>query len=302
MLPKKDNSLNLTFFSNYRNNDSVMKKMLPVFLVTLCILVLAALVPLSFAQDEGKSSIAFPPTSEGPGMILPDSPFYFLDQLKQNVRLAFAVTPTQKAHVYSSVAGERIAELRFELAKNNITAAEVAVRGIRENTANAAKAVNEAKLWGTDISDLAKEINLSIREHQQQLDTLENQSSGALKAEVYIAQAALSDAKTTTSLSLPKDQAENEIANDLQRNSLLKASIVLENAIDLKKSLEALQNQATKAANPSKNGKGVKKENNGQQQRILSQVEDIVKKAQDVKDLLEASYAATTPTPTSVEK
>src|ERR1035437_4242316 len=31
--------------------------------------------------------LSIPPTSDGPGLILPDSPLFFLDQIKQEVRL-----------------------------------------------------------------------------------------------------------------------------------------------------------------------------------------------------------------------
>ena len=64
-------------------------------------------------------NLQIPSTSEGPGLILPDSPLFFLDQLKQEFRLFLVFTPEAKAKIHASIAGERMAELRFMVQKNS---------------------------------------------------------------------------------------------------------------------------------------------------------------------------------------
>src|SRR5205823_5131147 len=126
---------------------------------------------------ESTKPIIMSPTAEGPGLILPDSPFYFLDKLKQNFRLLIAFGPARKASVYASIAGERFAEFRFELAKNNPSASDVALQGLRENTRKAASELAQAQFSGLNVDDLARKINTSIKEHQRALDNAENQAN-----------------------------------------------------------------------------------------------------------------------------
>ncbi|HEX8964914.1 MAG TPA: DUF5667 domain-containing protein [Patescibacteria group bacterium] len=194
------------------------------------------------------TQIELPPTSEGPGYILPDSPFYFLDLIKQQVRIFFAFTPLQKAQVYNSIAGERIAELRFELAKGNLDASLTALQGLRDNTRNSAKEMEQAKFGGNNVQSIAQELNRSIAEHQKILDIAEKETTGELKAEVGVAQTALSDAKGVAEEGLPADELANAVQDDLVRDASRFATNTTDAATQLKISLDLLQQQATIAA------------------------------------------------------
>lgn len=115
--------------------------------------------------------------SEGAGAILPDSPFFFLDKIRQTVRLLLAFTPEQKAKVHASIAGERLAELQIMLAKNNAENVETDLHEVSDNLTMASNNLARAKLAGRNTSSLAKEINDSIKEKQQELDLLEGELS-----------------------------------------------------------------------------------------------------------------------------
>lgn len=170
------------------------------------------------------SAISVPATAEGPGLLLPDSPFFFLDTLKQQLRVAFAFTPEAKAKTYKEIAGERMAELRFMLARNNHDGIRTDLQGIADNFANAALELNQAQLTGRDVATLAKEINTSMREKQQALFTMEQQATGVLQQEVEVSQDTVIRSKVKAEDALPQDLQQNEAKDDarfaLQRQTL----------------------------------------------------------------------------------
>lgn len=195
--------------------------------------------------------LSIPPTVEGPGLILPDSPLYFLDNLKQQLRLILAVTPQMKAQVYASIAGERLAELRFELAKNNTAAAEIALSGVRENTKQAGLQVDNARLNGANVEKEAGDINRQIKEHLVSLDGLELQATGEMKAAVVYATQTLADTKAVVEDGMKKDLIENEVRDDISREIAKNLLATTSTAEQLKIDLDELQKQATNEAQKS---------------------------------------------------
>ena len=169
-----------------------------------------------------------PPTVEGPGLILPDSPFFFFDQLKQEVRLFFAFSPEAKAKIHAAVAGERLAELRLMLLKNNPDAIKTDLNGVSVNLGKAADNIVAAQLTGRNIKDLAKIINDDIKRKQEVLDILEAESDGELKALVTSVQSSILESKVRVEDSLSEDELENEIRDDLNRQ-IEKESMTLQN-------------------------------------------------------------------------
>lgn len=168
-------------------------------------------------SDTSTSALTIPPTTQGPGFILPDSPFYFLDELKQNVRLALAFSPEAKAKVYTNIAGERFAELRYMLQKDNKEGAETALTAVSKNLQKASSELSQAQFSGKDVSALAKTINTDIKDKQQILDELEEDSTGDTKTKIKVAASSLMESKIIVEDSLPQDELENEIREDINR-------------------------------------------------------------------------------------
>lgn len=192
-----------------------------------------------------------PPTSEGPGLILPDSPFFFLDELKQATRLFFAFNPEAKAKIHAQIAGERLAELRFMLARQNNVGIETDLKGISSNLQSAANDVVQAQLLGRDVKTLAKVINDDVKRKQETLDLLENQAQGTLKAQVAAIQASLLDSKVKVEDALPSNELENEIRDDLNRQIGKRVEEASNSARELKDDLDELNRQASEAARNS---------------------------------------------------
>jgi hypothetical protein len=189
-----------------------------------------------------------PPTVEGPGFVMPDSPFYFLDQIKQSLRIMFALNQESRARIYANIAGERMAELRFMLQNQNENGAKLALNGVSESFKNAKEQLGAAKSLGKDISKLAKEINDSIREKQQVLDELRTKKEGELGMQVEATTESLTETKIRIGEYLNPSDLANEIKYDTNRELELKFQEASNSAQALKEALEDLKLQRQQAA------------------------------------------------------
>jgi hypothetical protein len=194
------------------------------------------------------SAINMPATTEGPGLILPDSPFFFLDTIKQDVRLFFAFSPENKAKVHTQIAGERLAELRVMLAKNNQKGAVTALDGVASSLQSAVNDLEDANLQGKDTKSLAQRLNTTIAEKQETLATLEAQSSEGLQRRVSVIQQTLKDAKQGVISSLPKDQQETELKNEINQEIEDQVKEASDSAKGLERSIDVLTKLASEAA------------------------------------------------------
>lgn len=237
--------------------------------------------------------LSIPPTVEGPGFLLPDSPLYFLDKMKQQARLFLAFTPQLKAQVYSSVAGERLAELRVELLKNNTQAAEVALTGVRENTKRAALSLDDARLMGNNVEKDAQDLNREIKERLVSLDLLELQSSGEMKAAVAYTTQTMTDAKAVVEDGMRRDLIANEVQDDISREVAKKILGTATTAEELKADLDELQKQATSDAQKAlPNRKDALQKTIGQDKSALAVQNAFDMKKQDDKFKLQQQTAA----------
>lgn len=191
------------------------------------------------------------PTAEGPGLILPDSPLFFLDRLKQNIRVVLAFTPEEKARIHAQIAGERLAELRFMLARNNKNAASTALLAVSENLRSSATNLSQAQFRGRDVKKLAREINQNIKAKQKVLDSFENSADGSLKILAEQVQEDIFQSKVEVEDSLPEEDLENEIKDDLARRIERKVAFASDSARLLRKDLDELTREASESATKS---------------------------------------------------
>lgn len=204
---------------------------------------------------ETMPTLSIPATAEGPGFLLPDSPIFFLDLLKQEFRLLLAFTPEQKAQVHNAVAGERLAELQLMLAKNNVPGVRVALQGVSDNLKGASEDLADAKLTGRDIKLLAKSINDSIKEKQKSLSVLEIAATGEVKAQVMAAKESLKVSKIKAEDNLPADLLTNEMIDDLNQeiidgiNRTTESDTKINNAISALTRIESERAQKSQAQN-----------------------------------------------------
>ena len=191
------------------------------------------------------SQIDFPPVTSGPGLILPDSPFYFLDQIKQSVRLLLAFTPQDKAKLHSEIAGERLAELRVMFARNNKSGIDTAINGLDNELTQTAKSLTDAKASGKDVAKLAKEINDSVKDKREVLAEIQGQAQGELKHKIEATQDSLMDAKTQIEDALPEADLGNEIQDSLNFDLKNEFEGASESAKNIEQMINELKTQAS---------------------------------------------------------
>ena len=232
-----------------------MVERISIFPLACLVLILAFAKPVYshhqrqvLGDSTASATPQIPPTTEGPGLILPDSPLFFLDELKQNIRLFFAFSPEDKAKIHAAIAGERLAELRLMLLKNNQEAVATDIRGISSNLKKTADDISQAQLTGRNISQLAKEINASIKRKQETLDILETESAGELKALVVNAQSSILESKVKVEDSLSENELKNEIKDDLNRQIEKRVHEASDSARGLFQGLEELKREASESA------------------------------------------------------
>ncbi|MDP2585875.1 MAG: DUF5667 domain-containing protein, partial [Candidatus Levybacteria bacterium] len=221
--------------------------------ITSAIVVLSSNQVLANHQEDvlgvvSVETLSIPPTVDGPGLILPDSPLFFLDKLKQEFRLLLAFTPEQKATIHNAIAGERLAELQIMLARNNVSGIRIALQGVSDNLKAASGDLANAKLTGRNVALLVKEINDSIKAKQQALSGLEDKATGEIKAQVAAAKEALKIAKVQAEENLPADLLMNETIDDLNQeigDNVNKARV---SAMGINRAIEVLTRLASEAA------------------------------------------------------
>lgn len=191
----------------------------------------------------------FPPVTSGPGHILPDSPFYFLDKLYQDFRLALVFTPANKARLHLAIGGERLAELRVESSRNNQAGVDTALLEFEHESMAAANDVRDAASQGQDVTQLARDIHQAMTDYGNVLDTVKAQvPDTAYEQKLATASNVLWEARTLTEDALPE--------GDLKREKIANATVELDKAVlgvstsadKLQKKLAIYQQYASRAA------------------------------------------------------
>lgn len=104
-------------------------------------------------------------TLPNPGLT-PDSIFYFLDTLGENIGLFFARSPESKAKKAFSYAEEKLAEAKDMTDKGKDKAAEKAVGRYGGYVGKATESLDKAKGLGRDVGALAENVSEATLKHQ----------------------------------------------------------------------------------------------------------------------------------------
>lgn len=230
------------------HNEDVKRTCVPLACVSIIILLLVTGVSPIFAHHRARvlgestqaADMVFPPVTSGPGLLLPDSPLFFLDLFKQAVRVAMALDPADRARIHALIAGERLAELRIMFTRNNESAISTDLLLLTQEMDKAAKSLSEATAAGQDTTILAKELVLSVKEARSTLNTLIGQSQGGLKLQLKAARESMKESKITLEDSLSKDELEKEMKETLEDELMdrrAQASEAAKNLSDAEKAL-----------------------------------------------------------------
>jgi len=93
--------------------------------------------------------------------LTPESPFYFLDRLGENLQQFFTFNPEAKAKLQIEFAGERIAEIKIMVEEKgtHTKGIDTAKSLLLANVAQAAEIVDQEKASGKDVTGLSKDID-----------------------------------------------------------------------------------------------------------------------------------------------
>lgn len=233
-----------------------MNKKITILLSSFLFLLLVA-TPVFARQSEvlaestQAASLNFPPTTQGPGFILPNSPLFFLDQWYQQLKLSMATTPEAKAKVRSQIIGERMAELKVMLSLNNEKEINKALQNLTDESNQGAKDLLNSSNKGTNVEEAAKVLNESIKQERDTLATLNKQSTGSLSSDFQSARERTTVQKAAVVEKLPVALIKREVESDLENEVEDKAEEAHSAALDLEDHLKELQNQASEAAKES---------------------------------------------------
>ncbi|HVZ58937.1 MAG TPA: DUF5667 domain-containing protein [Patescibacteria group bacterium] len=159
----------------------------------------------------------FPPVTSGPGHILPDSPLYFLDKLYQDFRLALVFTPANRAQLHMAIAGERMAELRVESARNNQAGVDTALTELEHEVTAASDDVRDAASQGQDVTQLARDIHQAMTDYRNDLVSVEAQvPDTAYEQKLATASDVIWEARTLTEDALPEGDLKHEMMANAQ--------------------------------------------------------------------------------------
>lgn len=117
--------------------------------------------------------------------ITPESSFYFLDRLGENLRQFFTFNPEAKAKLQIEFAGERIAEIKIIVEEKGVNSKGLAIAQslLQANVAYAAEIVSEEKTSGKDVSALAKTLNDEFDARDKLLEQTFKDAKAQLKAQ-----------------------------------------------------------------------------------------------------------------------
>lgn len=231
-----------------------MRKILSVFLALVLLIILFPASVSAHHREQvlgdatPSSELVFPPVTAGTGFILPDSPLFFIDRTFQQVKLLLAFSAEAKARVRAQIAGERMAELRLMLLRENQAAINTTLSELTRETDLAAASLAEASARGQDVKLLAKELNETIKLQRKILNTVASQTRGVLKLQLKAARQALKEAKIEVEDELPEDELENEIEEDLREEVEDEVEEASDSARTVESTLAKLEREASRAA------------------------------------------------------
>ncbi|KKR15438.1 MAG: hypothetical protein UT87_C0012G0039 [Candidatus Levybacteria bacterium GW2011_GWC1_40_19] len=235
------------------------KKVLIVFFgISIFLLVASSSFAHHKARVLGESTqaadLVFPNTvTAGPGFILPDSPFFVLDNIWQKLKLVTAFSPEAKAKIRAQIAGERLAELRIMLSRNNPEGIATALSQIESDATLAAKELSDASASGENVEEAAKELNEAIKLQREVLGILSGQTRGFLRLEIKAARESLRSSKVEVEDELPEELLEDEINEAEEEGFDEDIEDALELTEDIEDGIELDEDEDGEASGEAKN-------------------------------------------------
>ena len=197
--------------------------------------------------------------NQGPGLLLPSSPLYFLDLWRDSFSLMLASFDQEaKARLHLKIAGERITEVKLMLEGKDVDSRglDIALANIAENVEGAALSLNALKNRGQNVERLAVELDQIIDTQQSSLRIIAKAHGDKFKLKIKAVEEEIEEDEVEIEDELPEDEFGKEVADELEEeieDEREEASRSLEKVKDLE---EELQNIPTPKPTPKSGGSG----------------------------------------------
>lgn len=232
-----------------------MSKRFVVLLASFLLLFLTAF-PAFAHHKEGRvlgdatqaAQISFSEVTAGPGVILPSSPLFFIDKIYQQVRLILATTPEAKAKVRADVIGERMAEVRVMILRDNEKGLNQALQNLTEESDQAAEDLSNQANSGKNVEEAAKTLNETIKQEKEVLNSLSEHSAGSLGFTFRSAGEKVKNHKIEVEDQLPAELLQREIENELEDEIEDKSTEATKLTLKIERNVNELEKRASDAA------------------------------------------------------
>lgn len=201
--------------------------------------------------DEATSSNQPVASSAGPGHLLPDSPFYFVDLWRDNLRFFLTVKPEERAKLNMQVAAERLAELKIMLDRQNPRGINIALENLTSRIEDAKNILRRERSKGKDVAALAHDLNEGIEQDQEFLNKIEARAQNETRLLVRAAQTKIALAEVEIENELPADEQNKEQIKELSQG-------ITESLDDASDSVLGASNLARKLEKKSQNSQRLK--------------------------------------------
>lgn len=231
-----------------------LKGILSVFIIFILSLAFASTSFARHAQVLGVSAQETTPAlplSQGAGLLLPNSPFYFIDLWRDNLSLLLASFDGEaKARLHTKIAAERIVEVKLMLEGKNVSAAglDTALNSITQNIEGAKVVIKSKKNQGQPVEKLAAEINQILDNQQQALKIILKISDDRIKLKIKAVQKAIEEDEVEIEDELAEDELGDEINEELEEEIKDEVEGASESARRVELLLTRLEEEASRSA------------------------------------------------------
>lgn len=186
-----------------------------------------------------KTALPAVPLAAGPGRLLSNSPFYFLDLVFDEIKIALTPKPKARVKLQMTLAAEKLAELRLLFSQENHQGFERALYYFAKHIKGARVSLEQVK--GQEVGDLARALNQMVDQSQDFLKDLEGIALIEEKFILKSAQVKIAKEEMAIEAKLPSDEFEEETLKELSQGleeEIKESSQAAERMIQLRQELE----------------------------------------------------------------
>lgn len=217
-------------------------------------------------------------TTQGPGLLLPSSPLYFIDLWRDNLMLFLSSFDKEaQAKLHLKIAGERIAEVKMMLEAKAVSTRglDIALANITENINGAASSLKAQKNKGKNVEKLSSELNEILGAQKESLRIIARAYDDKISFKIKASVRAIEEEEVKIEDEMVADLLDSELKKELEiayDEAVKETDAISQKVIYLEKELNRQTSPATPAgsvagASASGNSGGSDNSGSGQSEK-----------------------------------